>query len=173
MSAYPESDLQTKIKQWTGENVLRPHFFFAVDRRQKSAQFSHSREKMRGHVSGTPDTVLLVPGFPAITVELKAKGKKPEPGGDQEKVGAVIRQCGHHWDWTDTVTGYFQILRDIGVPMGNRAVLSAEAKDAILEGAAIKREEAKTGVVSKRRYAPVKAKPSKAHLRKVEQGRWF
>lgn len=173
MSAHPEHDLQTKIKQWVGENVPHPHFFFAVDRRQKSAQFSHSREKMRGHVPGTPDTVLLFPGLPAITVELKAKGKAVIEGGSQDKVGAVIQKCGHLWAWCDTVVGYYEILRRFGIPMGNYAGVAAESKDGVLEGAAIEREEAKTGVPSKKRfYKPRAAKPSKKHLAMVASGRW-
>jgi hypothetical protein len=169
MTAHPEHDLQVKINQWCREHVPQPHFFFAVDRRQKSARMSHVREKARGHVSGTPDTVLLLPTFPAITIELKAKDKKPEPGGDQEKVGAVIQTSGHLWGWCDSVAGYCALLRRFGVVLGPYAAVKAEHHDLVLAGAAIKREEAKTGVPSKKRtYKPRSAKPSAGRIRKVE-----
>jgi hypothetical protein len=174
MSAHPEHDLQVKIKQWTGENVPRPHFFFATDRRQKSAQFSHNREKMRGHVPGTPDTFLLLPGFPTIAIELKAKGKSVIDGSNQEIVGDAIRAAGHLWGWCDTVVGYYELLRSFGVQMGDYAAIKAESHDRVLLGAAIRREEAKTGVPAKARsYKPRAVKPSARALKKVAQGRWY
>lgn len=172
MTAHPEHDLQVKVVQWVRENVPHPHFFFAVDRRQKSGLFSHAREKARGHIAGTPDTVLLFPGLPAITIELKARGKEIVEGGNQERVGDVIQATGHLWGWCDTVVGYCALLTSFGVPLGRYAALNAERKDAVLEGAAIKREEAKTGVPSKKRYAkPRVPKPSATRLRKVESMR--
>lgn len=173
MTAHPEHDLQTKIKQWAVENIIVPHFFFAVDRRQSSGQFSHAREKMRGHVAGMSDTGLLVLGFAAIFVELKAEGKEVKDGSNQDKVGDAIKATGNHWYWTDTVAGYCQILRDLRVPLSNYAHLDAEGKDLTLRGAAIKREESRTGVPSKKRYyKPQAAKPSKKHLAMVASGRW-
>jgi hypothetical protein len=169
MSAHPEHDLQVKINQWVRENVPHPHFFFAVDRRQKSANFSHVREKSRGHVAGTPDTVLLIPRSPAITIELKAKDKKVEEGGNQERVGTVIQQSGHLWGWCDTVAGYCALLRQFGVMLSPMATLHAEHHDLVLAGAAIKREEAKTGAPSKKRsYKRQEAKPSASRVRKAE-----
>lgn len=174
MSAHPEHDLQVKINQWCRENVPQPHFFFAVDRRQKSAAFSHVREKARGHVAGTPDTVLLFPGLPAITIELKAKDKKVEEGGNQDRVGSLIEASGHLWGWCDSVAGYCALLTRFGIPLRPYASVKAEHHDLVLAGAAIKREEAKSGKPSKKRgYRPQTAKPSKAHLRKVAAGNWF
>jgi hypothetical protein len=169
MSAHPEHDLQVKINQWVRENVPHPHFFFAVDRRQKSGRFSHAREKARGHVAGTPDTVLLMPGSPAITIELKARDKEVEEGGNQERVGAVIKASGHLWGWCDSVVGYCALLRQFGVPLAPIATLRAEHHDLVLAGAAIKREETKTGVPSKKRtYKPQRVKPSASRIRKAE-----
>lgn len=174
MTDHPEHNLQVKIAQFVRECVPHPHFFFAVDRRQKSGIYSHVREKARGHVAGTPDTTLLFPSLPAITVELKAYGKKPEPGGDQERVGGVIQASGHLWAWCDTVAGYAAILVRFGVPLTPYALLRAEHFDGILQAAAIKREEAKTGKPSRKRsYKSRAAKPTAAQLRKVAQGRWF
>jgi hypothetical protein len=164
-TAHPEHNLQTKINQWVRENVPHPHFFFAVDRRQKSGAFTHVREKARGHVRGTPDTVLLFPGLPCITIELKAPGNKPDES--QEQVGAVIQASGHFWGWCNSVAGYCALLVRAGVPLGPHAALNAERKDAVLEGAAIRREEARTGKVSRKRYRGAE-KPSVAQVRRAE-----
>lgn len=169
-NAQPEHNLQTKINQWVRENVPHPHFFFAVDRRKKSGMFSHVREKARGHVAGTPDTVLLFPGLCCITIELKAPRKTPDE--NQEQVGAVIQEAGHFWGWCDSVAGYCALLVRAGVPLGPLAALNAERKDAVLEGAAIRREEARTGKVSRKRYRGAE-KPSAAKIARsvARQGR--
>jgi hypothetical protein len=166
MSAHPEFDLQVKIHQWTRENIPHPHMFFSVDRSKAGGRFSHARQKSAGHVRGTPDTVLLFPGLPAITIELEAPGNKPEP--EQIEVGAVIQNSGHLWGWCDSVEGYCALLRRFGVPLNPYAETKAQHHDLVLRGAAIKREEAKTGAPSKKRYAPRKVKPSAAKIRRVE-----
>jgi hypothetical protein len=54
------------------------------------------------------------------------------------------------------------------VPLGPYAAVKAEHHDLVLAGAAIKREEAKTGVPSKKRaYRQPKVKPTSAQLFKV------
>ena len=169
-NATPEHNLQIKINQWCRENVPQPHFFFGVDRAKKSGQFTHVREKSRGLVAGTPDTMLLMPGLPAIAVELKAFGKKVEEGGTQEKVGIVVMAAGHLWGWCDTVVGYRALLLGFGVLVSPYSLVRAEHHDAVLAGAAIKREEAKTGVPSKKRFAGrvQKPKPAAARLKAME-----
>lgn len=165
--AHPEQELQTKINQWCREHLPQPHFFFAIDRAKASGAYSHVRQKAAGHVKGTPDTVLLIPGLPAIAIELKAKGEKPEAGGAQEQVGAKIRECAHLWDWCDTVVGYCEIVAKFGVPVSNWARVRAAHHDGVLLAAAIRREEAKTGDPSVKRFAKPRApKPTQAQLRR-------
>lgn len=168
--ATPEYNLQVKINQWVRENVPHPHFFFSVDRGKATSKFAHARQKNAGHVAGTPDTMLLFPSLPGIAVELKAKGEKPEPGGNQEKVGAVIVTSGHLWGWCDTVAGYRALIIGFGVPVSPYSLVRAEHHDAVLAGAAIKREESKTGVPSKKRFSArvQKPKPSAARLKATE-----
>jgi hypothetical protein len=150
--------------------VPQPHFFFAVDRRQKSGAFSHVREKARGHVAGTPDTVLLFPGLPCIAIELKAPRKTPTE--NQERVGAVIQASGHFWGWCDSVAGYCALLIRAGVPLGAAAALNAERKDVVLESAAIRREEVRTGKVSRTRFGAAPRPSAAAVARSVaRQGR--
>ena len=163
MITHPEAALQTKINQWVRENVPHPHFFFAVDRRQKSGKFSHVREKARGHVAGTPDTILLFPGLPAIAIELKAPGNRPTDA--QENVGEVIGKSEHLWGWCDSVVGYRALLVRFGVPLSPYSEVKALGHDATLASAAIRREETKTGRPSAKRRPD---KPSAARVRKME-----
>jgi hypothetical protein len=109
--------------------------------------------------------------MPAILIELKAAGKKVEEDSNQDRVGAIIQALGHFWGWCDTVAGYCALLIRFGVPLGRLAALNAERKDAVLEGAAIKREEAKTGRPSRKRFAG--SKPSAAAIARsvARQGR--
>lgn len=127
------------------------------------------REKARGLIAGTPDTVLLAPNFPAICVELKAGDNKVRSGDDQDRVGQAIRRAGHVWHWTNSVQGYAAILAEAGVLLSPDAQIKAMRADALLASAAIRREEAKTGAVSKKRYAAPEAKPTAARLRKAER----
>lgn len=167
--ANPERELSVKINQWVRENIPNPHMFFAVDRSKKTGLMTHVRQKAAGMVAGVPDTVLLYPGLPAITIELKARGKKPEPGGSQERVGGVIIESGHLWGWCDSVMGYAGLLQQFGVPIRPSGWLHAHNHDLVLEAAAIKREEA-GGVPSKKRtYKPNTRKPSAARIRKAEK----
>jgi hypothetical protein len=136
-----EHALQICVNRWVREYVPQPHFFFAIDRNQASGQFTHVREKARGLVAGTPDTVLLCPNLPAIAVELKAPGNTPSDA--QVMVRDKIVAAGHIWSWADSVRGYAGILVGHGVALRPGWVFAAERADAVLEGAAIRRKEAK------------------------------
>lgn len=161
----PEHRLQVQLTKWVRACVLMPHFFTSLDIAKKASAQTRIRDKGRGVISGVPDTVILVPGMPAICIELKAKGKKPVPGGVQEHVGAAIQAAGHIWAWCDSVTGYYLLLRSLRVPLDPRADFWAAHFDAVIEGAAIRREEGKTGKVSTRRFV---AKTTVGQVRKAE-----
>lgn len=161
----PEHNLQVQIVKWVRSCVPQPHWFFSSDRAKAFGQFTHAREKARGVKKGQTDTHLLCPGLPAICIELKAKGRELEPDGVQEHVGAAIQAAGHLWDWTDTVVGYCAILRSAGVPLAPRAEFWAKHYDAVLAGAAIRKEETKTSRPSRRRFA---AKPTVGQVAKAE-----
>jgi len=147
-----------------------PHFFFSVDRSKRSGQFTHVREKSRGLIAGTPDTVLIYPGLPTIAIELKAKGKKVDTGSSQERVGNAIIAAGGRWGWCDSVTSYMVWLECFGVPLHGRWDLTAKHRDATLESAAIRRAET-GGVVSPLRSKPRAARPPKAALNAVARAR--
>ena len=160
-NAQPEHALQVRINAWVREHVPHPHFFCGIDRAQKHGQWEHVRQKARGLVSGMADTILIMPALPPIAVELKAPGNKPTER--QTQVGTAIQNAGGIWGWCDSVAGYAAILRVAGVPLMMSADLAAQHSDAVLASAAIRREEGKTGKVSKAR-AP---KPTPARLRRV------
>ena len=158
--AQPEHALQVKINQWVRECVPMPHFFCGIDRSKKQSALQHVREKARGLVAGTPDTILIVPGLPLMAVELKAPGRKPTEA--QYQVGEAIIRSGHHWDFADSVAGYMALLAGWGVALPPSAALNAEHKDAVLRSAAIRREESKTGKPSRARTRA--AKPTMAQV---------
>lgn len=164
----PEAALQVMVTKCVRAHVQAPHFFTGIDRSKQTGQFTHARQKSRGIIAGVPDTLLIVPGLPAIAIELKAPGNKPTDM--QERVGEAIQAAGGIWGWCDTVLGYMAILLNAGVPLQGRWDLAAAGHDATLASAAIRREEA-GGVVSKKRYPPREVKPSPARIRKVEKMR--
>jgi hypothetical protein len=162
----PEHSLQVKINQTAREVIDCPHLFFSIDRTKRNAEFEHVRQKNRGMVAGTSDTVLLCLGLPGIVVELKAPGETPDD--NQNRFGAHVQTAGHLWGWCDTVVGWCRLLIAFGVPLRRNWEIIAAGHDATIEGAAIKREEARTGVPSKKRtYRQPKVKPTAAQLRKV------
>jgi hypothetical protein len=164
--AHPEHELQVMVTKFVRNCVPMPHFFCGIDRSQRHGEFEHVRQKARGLISGTPDTLLIVPGLPAIAIELKAPGNKPTEA--QLRVRDAIQAAGGIWGWCDTVFGYAAILLNAGVPMIGRWDIAAAGHDATLVGAAIRREEAKTGVVSKKRaYRRPEVKPTTTQLRAV------
>jgi len=168
MRHYKEFSLQILLNKWVKECVPTPHFFSSSDRSQKHGRYEHVRQKARGIIAGIPDTQLIVPGFAPIAVELKAPGNKPTE--QQIRVGKAIIAAGGHWDWCDSVFGYWQILYRLGVPLHAHAETAAMAKDATLLNAAIAHEENKTGRVSaKRKQEPryVMSKAMVARVRKV------
>lgn len=154
----PEHALQTMVNKWVRNHVAQPHFFTGIDRTKGTSMLTHVREKARGLVAGTPDTLLIVPNLPAITIELKAKGKKVAEDSQQDQVGKRIQASGGLWGWCDSVHGYAALLRAWDVPLIGAWEIAAEGHDATLLGAAIRREETKTGKVSKAR-SPRKSGP--------------
>lgn len=162
---HPEHDLQVKINQTQREVILCSHLFFGIDRSRKTGRFTHVREKARGLVKGTSDTILLCPNFPAFVIELKAKGKTPDD--DQIAFGVEVSAAGHLWHWADTVTRYFAFLDKWGVPLAPNWRIVCEHRDVLLASSAIRREEAKTGKPSKKRSAP-RERASAGRIRKAE-----
>ncbi len=137
MVGHREHNLQVKIHQFVREVVPQPHFFFAVDRSRATGAHTHAREKARGLIAGTPDTLLLVPDRPAIAIELKAPGNFPTDR--QSEVAGAITAAGHLSGWCSSVVGYMRLLRGFGVVLDDRADALAEQHDAVLAGAAVRR----------------------------------
>ena len=163
--AQPEHALQVRINRLVREHVAQPHLFLSVDAAKRSHDLARVREKARGVVAGTPDTLLICPGLPLIAIELKAPGNRPTER--QEAVGAQIRAAGHRWGWCDSAEGYFALLHGLGVPLIGAWQIAAQHADAILAGAAIRTEEKRTRKPSGKRFA---AKPSRAALAAAARG---
>ncbi len=158
-----EHILQVRIREFVRDAVDAPHEFLAFDRSAAGGQFTHDRERSRGIRSGTADTLLMVAGMPDIWVELKRRGEKPEPGGDQEKFGEAVIAVGRMWFWADTVESYHQGLVRCGVPLRANAAFQAMHKDGRVD-TIIAKAEVKRGKAHKT------AKPRKAGHRNVASG---
>jgi len=122
-----EGILQRHVKLFVRDAVTAPHEFFAFDRAKAAGRFSHMREAGRGVRKGTPDTLLLVLGYPPVWVELKAPGGKPDAA--QLAVGEALRAVGCRWEWCTTVLSYCAILAEMGVPMARNATVQAMQHD--------------------------------------------
>jgi hypothetical protein len=162
LTAHPEHSLQTKVTQWVREYVPQPHFFTGIDRTKKASAMQHVREKARGLVSGTPDTVLMIGGM-TYAVELKAPDN--EPTEQQSKVGAAIVASGSRWGWCNSVAGYAALLIGWGVALHDGARDRAARHDAVLTAAATKRKVSKAG---KPTWRPKKGAPRFAVGKRVQ-----
>jgi hypothetical protein len=148
-NAHPEHFLQVMVNKWVRAHCVYPHFFTSVDRSAARSKFDHIRQKAAGQISGVPDTLIVIPRFPLIAIELKAPGKKPT--SRQYEVGEALKKAGALWDWADSVESYAMLLHGWGVPLTGAWHIDALGHDATLAAAAIRREEAKTGKVSRKR----------------------
>jgi len=166
MLVKPEHALQIRIKKWVRECVTAPHCFLAFDRSQRregaNGGSTHLAEKARGIRSGTPDTVLCVDGR-AIWIELKAPTTKRGPTENQEDVGDDLVKAGQFWGWCNSVTGYYGLLCQAGVPMASMASLWAENAD-LRAGVGLKPKP-------KRAYKPRAPKPTPSRIRAIEKAR--
>lgn len=61
---------------------------------------------------GAPDRLVLLPGRPAVYVELKAPGKLP--GQIQVREHARLRELGQHVEVIDSLAGVDSLLKEIG-----------------------------------------------------------
>ena len=156
--AYPEAQLQTKIKQFVREFCAVPHLFAAHDRGANPSAFGHKFQKARGQTAGWPDVEIALEGGATFRCELKAKGKKVDDDGEQMRVGKALIALGHPWAWADSVVGFFEAARIAGVPFRPGALLRALDLDLVLAGAAMKRKGA-----APKSYRPAKprAKPAR------------
>lgn len=157
--AQPEHALQVQINKLVRAHVAHPHLFLSVDAAKRTHDLARVREKARGVIAGTPDTLLIVPTLPLIAIELKAPGNKPTDR--QIQVGEAIRAAGHLWDWCDSAEGYFAILDGFRVPLIGAWSIAAQHADALLAGRAIRAEETRTRKPSGKRFA---ARPSRSAL---------
>jgi hypothetical protein len=112
----------------------------AFDRGKASARFTHLRQKARGVLAGTPDTLLLVHGHMPVWCEVKAPGGKPTP--QQEAIGGELMRMGCGWTWARSVEEYYAALLSFGIPMRDQANMTATYHDGCV-AAVIERAEAK------------------------------
>lgn len=160
-----EHILQRHLRTWVRDALDVPHLFLAFDRSAPFAQFSHARQAARGVRRGTPDTLLIVAGFPGIWCELKAPGERPND--DQVALGEELMSLGQHWFWADEVHAYWLALKDIGVPMRTNAEYQAEIHDGTIASVITKAEMA-ADKPRKRNRKPFQAKPTAARIRRTE-----
>lgn len=164
----PEHALQIRIKRFVSECVVAPHRFLAFDRSKKQSLRQHIREKARGLESGTPDTVLIVPG-PSIWCELKAAESREGPTDNQEAIGGDIIAAGHYWCWAKSVEQYRAHLVRFGVPLRPNAAIVAMRYDALIEGWNMKRTGKIKRPVSRARVHA--DRPTIAQVRRAEAAR--
>lgn len=161
--AGPEHRLQLRVKKFVASAVTAPHRFASHDRGQnsygKAGIGRHFWESQRGVKSGEPDTSLTVGGR-TIHVELKAPGGKLSD--NQAREGAAIQAAGGIWAWTDSVTGYGEILSANEVPLAVNWRIQGSHHDAMLAAAAAKVP------APKKASKPRAVKPTPARIRKME-----
>ena len=160
-NSHPEHRLQTAVGKFVRGAVIVPHRFACFDRTENDPGGKrHMWEAARFIKAGEPDTELLVKGFPAIRIELKAKGGK-EPTEAQKEQGRQITAAGHLWDWADSVAEYGECLVTFGVPLAPNWHIQAEHQDALILSGELKRK------LPKKPGKPRAAKPSGAYIKRM------
>lgn len=164
MPMKPEAKLQTKIKKWAKEFLPPGSLFLGLDLARKASDYSRISDAIRGVTGGTPDTVVLIPNYRSIWVELKWKGNKPS----ERQVFRMeeIRRAGHLADWCNTVEGFAGILASNFVPISNygREVAAAYDRELI---ESVQRDKEAGPKVSKTRFD----KPTGAKVRAGQRKR--
>jgi len=160
---HREHILQKHARLWAREALACEHKFMAFDRGQAAGQFSHERERQRGIVRGTPDTLLRVKGLPPIWCEFKRPGNEPTPA--QYAMGDDLQALGDYWSWRNSVESYRVLLIACGVRMRPNAEFLALHHDGSV-ATEIAKAEAKAGA-PRAPGKPRAKKLSSAHIRRV------
>ena len=155
-----EHSIQKHGKLWAAECIAVPYAFLAFDRAAKYSQWSHMKQRARGVVPGTPDTLTRVRPIPNIWAEWKQPGQ--EPSANQLAFGEMIRSLGDYWFCVHAVAEYAGVLHQCGVPLRAGWQLRAEDHDARVQGE-IERAEMKVGRVPQR----LSSRPSASKIRRV------
>lgn len=159
---HPEHLLQTAVGKFVRTAVTMPHRFACFDRSENKGR-RHLWESHRHIKKGEPDTELLVQGFPAIRVELKAPGNTPDD--NQKEQGRQIIAAGHLWGWCSSVRGYGYVLEDHGVPLARNWEIQAAHHDALIAAAMAKQP------APKKASKPRARKPSPGQVKRAEAAR--
>lgn len=181
----PEHRLQHWVIEMLDRIILTdvPHHWTGIDHSVKmtnqSDQAKMNFENHRKFMGIKPhhlDTyVYQAPIFAQIELKFAASedaARKALTTGQMDTMVVLERQkCPHGFAWS--IRSYYDVLRRIGFRLHGNAeniVAEIEARHAAAHvGAHIKR----AAPPKTRTHKPRAAKPSKAHLRKVAQGRWF
>jgi len=168
-SSHPEASLQVSVKKWCRECIAIAHKFKAFERSKNSftpgAKVGrHFWEANKGVEKGTLDTCVIIEGGAHHWIELKAPGIKIDPVDDEAQLQEIrdLTDLGVRAAWTNSVSGYAQILKEWGVPLYGLAMTRALDLDLLLKGRKMKR----AGVPKKKRSdKPRTEKPTGSQLR--------
>lgn len=147
--AQPEHALQQKVFVYLRRTLPPGSYITSIDHARKATDAQRLMLRSRGVLSGIPDMVALVFGFPAIWIELKAPGGTTSE--NQIVTAEAITRNGHCCFEARSVDEVERHLLDLGVPLVALTPVSAPAKP-----------------VSKRHTDQRARKPSTAAIARVE-----
>jgi hypothetical protein len=148
--AQPEHALQQKVFVYLRRALPPGSYVTSIDHARKATEAQRLMLRARGVLPGIPDMVVLVAGFPAIWIELKApSGTASE---NQIVTAEAIARNGHRCFEARSVDEVEAYLHQMGVPLAERAPTPALTK----------------GVTRKRASKPPVRKPSSAAIGRVE-----
>jgi len=128
-AAASEQQIHTTIAVFLNRALPEGSWHCAIDSAGKASLAVAQRLKARGGRRGTPDHMILVPGSPAIFLEVKtAVGRQ---SAEQDHVAHCIERTGHYYYLVRCVEDAEAALRIHRVPLratvsGIRASISAQ-----------------------------------------------
>ena len=115
-----EQQLHQVIATYLTRALPEGSWHCAIDSAGKASLRVAQNLKARGGKRGTPDHMVLVPGFPAIYLEVKTDIGRVSP--EQWGVCEAIKGAGHEWFVVRSVEAAEAALRSLDVPL--RATVS-------------------------------------------------
>lgn len=124
--AQPEHALQQKVFVYLRRALPAGSYVTSIDHARKSTEAQRLMLRARGVLPGIPDMVVLVAGFPAIWIELKAPGGTASE--NQIVTAEAIARNGHRCFEARTVDEVQSYLHQMGVPLAERSPAPAATK---------------------------------------------
>lgn len=108
----PEASLQVTVVEHLRLLGVPGLVYFRIPNDGKRSPEAGLWEKRMGLLPGVADLCILVPGKPALFLELKAKGGKPTP--EQWLFGHAVEVAGHGWVCIDNIDDAREFLSGWG-----------------------------------------------------------